>query len=404
MNSLLTDKKILLGISAGIAAYKCPDLVRQLRAQGANVHVVMTAHAEQFVAPLALQAVAGHQVHQALFPPRAEDGMDHIQLAKWADLILLAPSTANLIAKLASGLADDLLTTLCLASSAPLFLLPAMNQQMYRATATQTNLATLAQRGVTICGPAQGEQACGDIGPGRMLEPVEIVAMLQDYYQQRARQDWQHIRLLVSAGPTQEPLDPVRYISNHSSGKMGFAIAAAAAQRGADVTLVSGPVSLTTPANVNRIEVVTAQQMHQQVLQHCHQADIFISCAAVADYRAEHIAPQKIKKQTDKLSLTLLKNPDIIADVARLADPPYCVGFAAESEHLARYAREKLQNKKLNLICANNISQPEQGFNSDYNALHLFWKGGEKQLPRASKQQLSHQLLDEIIKQYDEKN
>lgn len=402
--TVLRGKRILLGISGGIAAYKCPEIVRRLRERGAEVRVVMTKGALAFITPLTLQAVSGHPVADDLFDPAAEASMGHIALGKWADLVLLAPATADLMARLAAGMADDLLATLCLASAAPLAIAPAMNQQMFRAAATQDNLATLARRGALIWGPDSGEQACGDVGPGRMLDPLTLVSLTEQHFSQS--QDLAAYRLIITAGPTREALDPVRFISNHSSGKMGFAIAEAAARRGAQVTLISGPVALPTPPGVARVDVQSALDMQAAVAQRARDCDIFIACAAVADYRAQQIAPEKMKKQQgDTLTLTLVKNPDIVAGVAAMTEArPFVVGFAAETQNVEEYAKQKLARKGLDLICANDVSQDGQGFNSDTNALHLFWPQGDKRLPLSSKSRLGCTLINEIVRHYEEKN
>lgn len=397
--SALTNKRVLLGISGGIAAYKCVELVRRLREQGAEVRVVMTAAAKAFITPLTLQAVSGHPVADDLLDPAAESSMGHIQLAKWADLVLLAPATADLMARMAAGMGNDLLTTLCLATSAPLAIAPAMNQQMYQAQVTQENIAKLAARGALIWGPAEGAQACGDVGPGRMLEPAELCQHVSQHFAQQ--QDLVGIAVLITAGPTREALDPVRFISNHSSGKMGYAIAAAAAARGAKVTLVSGPVNLPPPAGVKRIDVESALQMQSAVMTEVTHHQIFIACAAVADYRAACVAPEKIKKAGDEISLTLVKNPDIVAGVgAMTTQRPFVVGFAAETQNVEQYARDKLARKNLDLICANDVSLPGQGFNADQNALHLFWKDGQHSLALDSKAALGQQLMDNIVRLY----
>ncbi|WP_058913714.1 bifunctional phosphopantothenoylcysteine decarboxylase/phosphopantothenate--cysteine ligase CoaBC [Entomohabitans teleogrylli] len=399
----LAGKKIVLGISGGIAAYKAPELVRRLRDRGADVRVAMTDAAKAFITPLSLQAVSGYPVSDSLLDPAAEAAMGHIELGKWADLVILAPATADLIARIAAGMANDLVSTICLATPSPVAVVPAMNQQMYRAAATQHNLGTLASRGLLIWGPDSGSQACGDVGPGRMLDPLTIVEMAAQHF--APVKDLQHLNIMITAGPTREPLDPVRYITNHSSGKMGFAIAAAAAARGASVTLVAGPVALPTPPWVKRIDVTTALEMEAAVQQQVQQQHIFIGCAAVADYRARQVADEKIKKQGDELTIKMVKNPDIVAGVAALTDRrPYVVGFAAETNNVEEYARQKRAKKQLDLICANDVSQTGQGFNSDSNALHLFWQEGEKVLPLTQKALLGHLLLDEIVTRYDEKN
>lgn len=401
MNQLsLLGKQIVIGISGGIAAYKIPELTRRLRDKGAIVRVVMTQGAKAFITPLTLQAVSGHPVSDDLLDPAAEAAMGHIELAKWADLIILAPATADLIARLSAGMANDLLTTVCLASAAPIALVPAMNQQMYRAKATQENLIKLQQRQCMIWGPDAGSQACGDIGPGRMIDPLEIVRLANEFFTPKL--DLQGIKLMITAGPTREALDPVRFISNHSSGKMGFAIAKAASQRGADVTLIAGPVNIETPEGVNRIDVMSGLEMYEQVHQTIAEQNIFIGCAAVADYRAKNIAENKIKKQGDEVSITLIKNPDIVASVGNLKhNRPYVVGFAAETQNVEEYARQKRQQKQLDLICANDVSLADNGFNSDNNALHLFDANGDTRLPHCNKNELSHYLLDKILQRYE---
>ncbi|MBW1215415.1 bifunctional phosphopantothenoylcysteine decarboxylase/phosphopantothenate--cysteine ligase CoaBC [Pantoea allii] len=403
----LAGKKVLLGVSGGIAAYKTPELVRRLRDRGADVRVMMTHAAKAFITPLSLQAVSGYPVMDDLLDPAAEAAMGHIELAKWADLILLAPASADVIARMTAGMANDLVTTAVLATASPVAIVPAMNQQMYRAAVTQANLATLQSRGVLIWGPDSGSQACGDVGPGRMLDPLAIV----DYAVQWASpvNDLQHLNIMITAGPTREAIDPVRYISNHSSGKMGFAIATAAASRGANVTLVCGPVTLPTPTGVKRVDVTSALDMQAAVMGEINKQHIFIASAAVADYRAANIADEKIKKQDDdnddNVTLQLIKNPDIVAGVAALPQGrPFVVGFAAETQNVEEYARKKRARKKLDLICANDVSKAGQGFNSDTNALHLFWQEGEKTLPLSDKSLLGQLLIDEIVSRYDEKN
>ncbi|ELK5319067.1 bifunctional phosphopantothenoylcysteine decarboxylase/phosphopantothenate--cysteine ligase CoaBC [Vibrio vulnificus] len=392
----LAGKKILLGISGGIAAYKCADLTRRLKERGAEVQVVMTKAAKEFITPLTMQAVSGRPVSDSLLDPAAEASMGHIELAKWADLILLAPATADLIARMAAGMGNDLLTTLVLATDAPVAVSPAMNQQMYRNVATQENIATLSRRGMEIWGPAAGEQACGDVGPGRMLEPMQLVALCEQFFQPKPLQDKS---ILITAGPTREAIDPVRYITNHSSGKMGYALAQAAMQLGANVTLISGPVSLPTPVNVNRINVDSAQEMYDAVMAQASDHDIFISCAAVADYRPATIAEQKLKKtdDSDEMTITMVKNPDIIASVSAMTENrPFTVGFAAETNDVEVYARRKLEKKKLDLLCANDVSVEGQGFNSSDNAITLYWSQGEKALPLNSKAALSMEILKQI--------
>ena len=395
----LEKTNIILGITGGIAAYKTPDLVRKLIAKGANVRVVMTESAKEFVSPLALQAVSGNPVSDDLLDKDAEAAMGHIELARWADKLLVAPATANFMAKLTHGLADDLLSTLCLATPAPIIIAPAMNQQMWLADATQANLKILEQRRIQLLGPAQGEQACGDVGPGRMLEPQEIADLLA---QQSLEQVLAGKRITITAGPTREEIDPVRYLSNHSSGKMGYALAIAAQELGATVTLISGPVNLLPPAKIKTISVSSAQQMHDAVMQTTHDCDIFIGCAAVADYRVQQKTNQKIKKSDSELTLTFIKNPDILSDVAHLANAPFTLGFAAETQNLREYALGKLQRKKLNMIAANDVSDSTIGFNSEQNALSVFWSKGEKKLDVADKQLLARQLMRLVAQRYTE--
>jgi len=364
---------------------------------------VMTDAAKAFITPLSLQAVSGYPVSDDLLDPAAEAAMGHIELGKWADLVILAPATADLIARVTVGMANDLLTTVCLATPAPVAVVPAMNQQLYRALPTQHNLHLLAQRGVLIWGPDSGSQACGDIGPGRMLDPLAIGELAVGWA--APGNDLQHLNIMITAGPTREALDPVRFISNHSSGKMGFSLAAAAAKRGAKVTLVAGPVALATPPGVARIDVITALEMQQAVMAQATAQHIFIGCAAVADYRAAAVAEEKIKKQGDEITLRMIKNPDIVAGVAAMQhNRPYVVGFAAETQNVEEYAQEKRTRKNLDVICANDVSKTGQGFNSDTNALHLFWQKGDKVLPLCDKSLLGQQLLDEIVSLYDEKN
>ena len=396
----LAGKKILLGISGGIAAYKCAELTRRLIERGAQVQVVMTKAAQEFITPLTMQAVSGNPVSSSLLDPSAEASMSHIELAKWADLVLLAPATADLIARISAGMGNDLLSTLCLATDAPIAVAPAMNQQMYRNVATQENLATLQRRGLMLWGPASGEQACGDVGPGRMLEPMQLVHHCEDFFQQP---DLSELNIVITAGPTREAIDPVRYLSNYSSGKMGFAIAAAAAKRGANVTLISGPVNLTTPAGVTRININSAVEMQQAALACAVKNEIFIACAAVADFRPAQVAEQKMKKQpgNEEMVIQLVKNPDIVASIAALTEQrPFTVGFAAETQNVEHYARGKLTTKNLDLICANDVSIQGQGFNSDTNALHLYWPNGDKALPLATKADLGQQLVTEIVALY----
>lgn len=392
----LAGKKILLGISGGIAAYKCAELTRRLIERGAQVQVVMTKAAKEFITPLTMQAVSGRPVSDSLLDPAAEASMGHIELAKWADLVLLAPATADLIARMSAGMGNDLLTTLVLATDSPVAVSPAMNQQMYRNIATQENIATLARRGMHIWGPAAGEQACGDVGPGRMLEPMQLVHLCEQFFQPKLLEGKS---ILITAGPTREAIDPVRYITNHSSGKMGYALASAAAQMGAKVTLVSGPVSLNTPVGVERINVSSAQEMHEAVMTHANKHDAFISCAAVADYRPQTIASQKLKKteDNDEMVINMVKNPDIVASVAAMTEKrPFTVGFAAETNDVETYARGKLTKKNLDMICANDVSVAGQGFNSNDNAITLYWPEGELALALESKEALSFRILEKM--------
>ncbi|WP_424530452.1 bifunctional phosphopantothenoylcysteine decarboxylase/phosphopantothenate--cysteine ligase CoaBC [Shewanella sp.] len=393
---MLTNKKVLLGIGGGIAAYKSADLIRRLKERGADVRVIMTQSAMEFITPLTIQALSGHPVASDLLDPAAEAAMGHIELARWADVVLLAPATANLMARINAGMADELLTTTCLATSAPIIVCPAMNQQMYQNVATQENMANLARKGLLIWQPASGHQACGEVGPGRMQEPVTIAEQLVQFFGPKSLQGQ---KLLLTAGPTREAIDPVRYVSNHSSGKMGFALAQAAAEMGAEVTLVSGPVNLATPAGVKRIDVESAQQMLDAVMQQVEQHNIFIGCAAVADYRIADVADQKIKKSAEKMQLALVRNPDILATVAQHTTRPFTVGFAAETNDVEQYARGKLQRKKLDMIAANDVSIQGLGFNADSNALQVFWQDGSQQLPATDKLTLARQLLTLIEQQ-----
>ena len=397
--SPVANKNILLILSGGIAAYKMPEYVRRIKEQGANVKVVMTKGAKAFITPLTMQAVSAEPVAEDLLDPSAEAAMGHIEFAKWADLVVVAPASANIIAQMTAGLAGDLATTLLLATPAPVVICPAMNQQMYANSATQENLATLKRRGIPIWGPAIGEQACGDVGAGRMIEPAEIVKLSLDFFTPHAQPLAGKV-ITITAGPTREAIDPVRYISNHSSGKMGFAIAQAAADLGATVKLVTGPVNLATPENTERLDVISAEQMHQTALAQAVTSDIFIACAAVADYRPQAIAEQKIKKSADDMTITMVKNPDIVADVAALSKHrPFVVGFAAETQDVEHYARDKMQRKKLDMICANDVSIQGQGFNSEQNALKVFWPNGSKDLPLNDKLSLAQDLLVLVLQQ-----
>lgn len=401
-------KRIILAVTGGIAAYKTPEIVRRLKDYDVDVRVVLTAGAKAFITPLTMQAVSGLPVHDDLLDPAAEAGMGHIELAKWADLIVIAPATASVMANLAYGHADDLLGTLCLATAAPIAIAPAMNQQMWAAVPTQRNLERLVADGKLIWGPGTGEQACGDVGAGRMLEPFDIAARAVSMLALRQNPYLRGKHIMITAGPTREALDPVRYISNHSSGKMGYALAEAAAHAGAQVTLVSGPVNLPTPANVTRVDVASASEMQAAVDRLVHAQDVFIGCAAVADYRAAEVAEQKIKKQqaaTDHMVLELIKNPDILASVAQREHGPFTCGFAAETQNVADYALDKLQRKGLDMIAANDVSQVGQGFNSDDNHIELFWHTtaadgtaelNHRDLGKASKQVLAARIIQAI--------
>lgn len=398
----LTNKNVLLGIGGGIAAYKSADLVRRLKERGFDVRVVMSQSAMEFITPLTLQALSGHPVASSLLDPAAEAAMGHIELARWADLVIIAPATANLLARINAGMADELITTTCLATEAPIALCPAMNQQMYRNVATQANLTSLTSRGFTLWGPASGSQACGEVGPGRMLEPLEITELATQFFAQNDSAELKPLAgksVLITAGPTREAIDPVRYISNHSSGKMGFALAKAASDMGAAVTLVSGPVNLSTPEGVTRIDVESAQNMLDAVMNHIDNKDIFIGCAAVADYRISEIASCKIKKSAEEMQLALVRNPDILATVASLPNRPFMVGFAAETHDVEAYARDKLKRKNLNMIAANDVSIAGIGFNADANALRVFWPQGSQDLPATDKLTLARQLLSLIVKE-----
>jgi len=393
MLARLAHKRIVLGVSGGIAAYKSAELIRRLRDAGAEVQVVMTAAAQQFITPLTLQALSGNPVHTDLLDPSAEAAMGHIELARWADLVLIAPASADCIARLAQGIANDLLTTLCLATKAPLAVAPAMNQQMWAASALQANLAVLRVRNVAVFGPVAGAQACGDIGEGRMLEAMELASCCADCFETGALTG-RHV--VITAGPTQEALDPVRYLSNHSSGKMGFAIAQACIEAGARVTLIAGPVNLPSPDRLTRVDVVSALDMLAAALAAMQSADIFIATAAVADYRPEAIAAQKIKKSSEMLTLALVRNPDIVATIAAQENKPFVVGFAAETENILEHAREKLVRKHLDMIACNDVARRDIGFQSDDNALTVIWKEGSQILEKAAKSVIARQLVATI--------
>jgi len=398
----LSNKNILLGITGGIAAYKSADLVRRLQDVGANVRVVMTEAATKFITPLTFQALSGNPVHTDLLDTEAEAAMGHIELARWADAILIAPATANTLAKLKWGQADDLLSTLCIASQSPLAVAPAMNHVMWNDAATQDNIDTLKQRGIQILGPASGYQACGEMGEGRMLDVSDIVEQMQQLF---SNESLLNLNIMITAGPTFEAIDPVRFIGNRSSGKMGFAIAEAAHKAGAKVTLVCGPVKLTLDNHIKRIDVESAQQMHTAVMDNIADQNIFIATAAVADYRPVEIQSQKIKKSEENLTIHLQRNADILADVAARQEPPFTVGFAAETQNIEQYARQKLKNKKLNLIAANQVAAKQTsgqdiGFNSEYNALDAYWADGQVKFDKARKTEIAQQLIELIAQQY----
>ena len=392
----LFNRNVLLGVSGGIAAYKSAELVRQLQELGAEVRVIMTRGAREFITPLTLQALSGYPVHTELLDEEAEQGMGHIELGRWADLLLIAPATADIIARLAAGRGDDLLTTVTLATAAPKLLAPAMNQQMWRDPATTANVATLSQRGFQMIGPAAGEQACGDVGPGRMEQPPAIAQAAAALFSSGLLAGK---RVVITAGPTREALDPVRYISNQSSGKMGYALAAAAVDAGARTTLVSGPVNLEVPGHVRCHPVESALEMLGQCQQLIADCDIFIACAAVADYRPAQVRTEKIKKGTgDTATLELVKNPDIVATVAASKNRPFTVGFAAETRDVLQYARSKLERKGLDMIIANDVSDSSIGFNSAQNEVTALWPDGEQTLARANKATIARQIVELIGK------
>ena len=391
MNSL-TNKHILLGVTGGIAAYKSAELIRKLKMAGATVQVVMTEAAQEFITPLTMQALSGYPVHTDLLDSDAEAAMGHIQLARWADLVLIAPASADFIAKLARAEGADLLSTICLATRAPIAIAPAMNQVMWDNAGVQANLAVVGSRKVTVLGPGDGSQACGETGPGRMLEPEELVQHASAFFQTTALTGR---KVVITAGPTREAIDPVRYISNHSSGKMGYAMAEAAAEAGAQTILVTGPTSLSVPERVTAVNVVSAQQMYDAVMAEIVSANIFIGAAAVADYRPMKFQPEKIKKTTaGNWTIELVENPDIISDVAkRFGKQVLVVGFAAETENLQENAQRKLHQKKIDLIIANDVSQSRIGFNSDYNAVTVFAEDYIKEFEETSKNQLARNLM-----------
>ena len=386
----MQGKHILLGVTGGIAAYKAPDLVRRLREPGAEVQVVMTAGAREFVTPTTFQAVSGRTVRSDLWDAAAEAAMGHIELARWADVVLIAPASADFLARVAAGLADDLLTTLCLATAAPIAVAPAMNHLMWSNAATRANIATLAARGVQVYGPGEGDQACGETGEGRMLEPLDLAGRLQALLP--ADGPLAGRRVLVTAGPTRERIDPVRFISNRSSGKMGFAVAQAAREAGASVVLVAGPVSLPTPAGVTRIDIESAAEMLTAVLRELPGTEVFISTAAVADYRPARAAAQKIKKTTDTLDLAMERTTDVLATVAARSERPFVVGFAAETESVEQNARTKLLRKNLDMIAANEVGH-DKAFDCEDNQLIVLSRGARHELPRAGKLTLARGLI-----------
>lgn len=388
---------VLLGVTGGIAAYKSAELVRRLRDRGAEVQVVLTRGAAQFVTPLTFQALSGRPVRTDLWDEAAEAAMGHIELARWADRILVAPATADFIARLAHGLADDLLTTLCLASDAPISIAPAMNRLMWANAATQANVALLRSRGIAILGPGEGDQACGETGPGRMLEPAALLDALWPTSTTGGALAGR--KVLVTAGPTRERIDPVRFITNRSSGKMGYAVAEAARDAGAEVVIVSGPVNVCTPPGVRRVDVETAEQMMNAVNEHLPGTDVFIASAAVSDYRPAEVAPEKIKKTSDTMLIALSRTPDILATVASGNPRPFVVGFAAETQNVERNALAKLENKRLDMIAANQVGDG-LAFDCDDNALTVYWPGGKQELARAGKRELAAQLVAVIAEHY----
>jgi phosphopantothenoylcysteine decarboxylase / phosphopantothenate---cysteine ligase len=397
--SHLANKKILLAVTGSIAAYKAAELIRLLRTQGAEVKVVMTEDACEFITELTLQALSGQPVYKALLDPQSEASMSHITLAKWADLLLVAPATANVLAKFAQGLADDLLSTLYLACSSQVAIVPAMNQQMWRHPATVHNTKLLMERGVMLWGPESGEQACGDLGPGRLLAPSEIVNRVVQFFAPKCLMG---IKIVITAGPTREAIDPVRYISNYSSGKMGYALAKVANDLGGKVLLISGPTQLPAPTGVNTIVVRSACEMHKAVMANIADCQIFIGCAAVADYRSVQIFEHKLKKELT-LNLQLEKNPDILLAVSQLQKRPFVVGFAAETEHLIEHAREKLQGKSMDMIIANQVGSGDSGFESDYNQVSVLTLRDHYDLPLATKYQLANKLIALIWQAYERK-
>jgi phosphopantothenoylcysteine decarboxylase/phosphopantothenate--cysteine ligase len=390
---------IVLGITGGIAAYKTPDLVRRLKERGAEVQIVMTASAEEFVTDTSLQAVSGRAVRSNLWDKEAERAMSHIELARWADVVLIAPATAEVMARIVSGGAPDLLTTICLATEAPLAVAPAMNHVMWKNPATQSNRDVLEKRGVHILGPAVGSQACGETGAGRMLEPDEIAAAVFEIGTGKGEGRLTGKKVVITAGPTREAIDPVRYISNRSSGKMGYAMAGAARAQGAEVILITGPVDLPVPPGIDVRKVVSAQEMYEATHDGIADADIFIAAAAVADYRPANLQEQKIKKTEESMRIDLVRCPDILASVAALEAGPFTVGFAAETEKVDEYAQAKLQKKRLDMIIANRVGD-NCGFDCDDNTVNVFWADGERRFPRATKTELAGDLIELVAERY----
>ena len=399
----LTNKNILLGVTGGIAAYKSAEIVRHLKKSGASVRVVMTRSAEEFITPLTLQALSGNRVSTELLDAEAEAAMGHIELAKWADGILIAPATANTIARLSSGRGDDLLSTVTLAFDGPISIAPAMNQAMWRDERTQENLNKLINNNFGICGPGSGEQACGDIGLGRMLEPLEILEMFSSSFDKGIMSGK---RILITAGPTQEPIDPVRFITNRSSGKMGYALAEAAIESGAQVTLISGPVNIEPPSNCNLVAIKTAKEMYESVMHHIKGADVYIGTAAVSDYSPAHINESKIKKDGSNAAmvLELKENQDILKSVSGLEERPYVVGFAAETDNLIENAEKKLNNKNLDLIVANDVSDKEIGFDSDENEVTLITHEEKQLIQKQNKRKISKNIIEFISGRINEQN
>jgi phosphopantothenoylcysteine decarboxylase/phosphopantothenate--cysteine ligase len=398
MTATLTNRRILLGVSGGIAAYKSAELIRRLQDIGADVRVVMTRAAQEFITPLTLQALSGNPVHVDLLDPAAEAAMGHIELARWADVIVIAPASADVIARIAQGNGNDLLTTACLARRCELIIAPAMNEAMWHHQATQANLAQLQARGVHQIGPAAGGQACGDVGMGRMSEPTVLAQEIANHFETGTLAGKS---VVITAGPTREAIDPVRYISNHSSGKMGYALAQAAVDAGAKVTLISGPTALSCPDHVVRVDVISAKDMYQASMAELGECDIFIASAAVADFRPATIAEQKMKKiaAEDTMTINMVKNPDIVASIASESNKPFVVGFAAETHDVLSYAKDKLQRKNLDMIIANDVSDPTIGFNSDNNTVTVITQKEDFCLPETSKRQLATHIIEHIVRQ-----